>query len=208
MIRIDLLPKEERVRRRVPKVPTVRVRVPVRGGTFFVVGIILLILFFMGFFLLRQKAEIRRLDSEIAEMKAELTDLAREVQLVKELTKRQEEIEHWLGVIEKLNENRFLRAHLLDEVATLLPDYVWLSSLIESALSLTIEGRAFSNLIVADFMLRLMGSPYFNNIELSLVKRAKVGEQDVMDFKLTAALVPYKPSALKASSSKSSKKGG
>ncbi len=194
MIRIDLLPKEERVRRRrAPKVPEVRVRVPVRAGTFVIIGIVLVAIFVMGFFFFQQKMQIRKLTTEIADMRAQLRELAEAVRMVKELTERQEEIEDWLDVIRDLNKNRFLRAHLLDELATFLPEYSWLSSLTESGLALTIEGRAFSNLIVADLMLKLMASPYFHNVDLSLIRRGLVQDHEVMDFKLSGNLVPYQP---------------
>jgi len=195
MIRIDLLPKEERVRRRAVAVPTPKVKVPFRAGALVWVIVTLVVAFLMVFFYAKQKMEMNRLNSEVAKMRAELTELAREVEIVNELTQRQAEMERWLAVIEELNKNRFLRAHLLDELASLLPDYSWLSSLTESDLAVTIEGRAFSNLIVADLMLRLMASPYFQNVDLSLVKRGTVEEHDVMDFKLTTTLVPYQPPA-------------
>ncbi len=210
MIRIDLLPKEERVRRRrAPKVPAVKVRVPVRGGTVVGIGVALIVVFAMIFFYIQQTMEVKRLTSEISGMRAELRELAQEVKMVQELTEKQDNIKLWLGVIEELNKNRFLRAHLLDELATLLPEYSWLSALIESDLGLTIEGRAFSNLIVADLMLKLMRSPYFQNVDLSFIKRGAVHGHDVMDFKLTGSLVPYQPSSPKGESASSgSSEGG
>jgi type IV pilus assembly protein PilN len=204
MIRIDLLPKEERKRRapmaakgaargaRAPR-PSVKLKVPVGIDTVLVAIVLLVILGIMYVVFTGQKREIARLGDEIAAMQTELVRLKEAVQLVKDLEAKEQAIKVKLDVIGKLNKDRFLRAHMLDDLSNLLPDNSWLTSVVERMPSVTIEGVAFSNFTVADFMRKLGTSNYFQDVDLSVLSKDKVGGRDLMKFRLTANLVSYTP---------------
>ena len=202
MIRIDLLPKEERKRKptlapraRAPRAARapVKIRIPVGADTAIVVVIFVVILGLMYFMFAAQKREIARLDDEIASMQAELKRLKEAVRLVKDLEEKERAIKVKLEIIGKLNKDRFLIAHMLDELSRLLPENCWILSVVEKKLSVAIEGMSFSNFIVADFMKKLEASEYFQNVNLSVVSRDKVGGYELMKFKLTTNLTSPKP---------------
>lgn len=194
MVRIDLLPKEERAKRGLPfKIPTLRLRVPMGGGTFFAIALIALIFGGLGIYYLSQVREMNRLEVQIQEMKKELGNLQKIVNEVNELKKKEADFKMRLGVIEELNQNRFLRAHLLDEIKNRVPEFLWLHSLSEDNLSITLEGRSFSNFVIADFMNRLKASPYLEKIDLPTVSKELYQGQAVMRFRITATLTLYQP---------------
>jgi len=211
MIKIDLLPKEER-RRKPALAPKVRAprerravvgpRLPVGIDTLIVLVVFLLAVGAMYLVFTGQKREIARLEDEITAMQAELKRLQEAVQLVRNLEEKERAIKVKLDVIAKLNRDRFLRAHMMDELSRLLPENSWLLSVVEKKPSLTIEGLAFSNFIVADFMRRLETSNYISNVDLSVLNRDKAGGHDVMKFKLTSSLTPYTPPKAPAGAAK------
>lgn len=203
MIRIDLLPTEEKKRKpalapkaRAPRAARapVRIRIPVGADTAMVVVIFVVILGLLYFLFAAQKREIARLEDEIASMQAELKRLREAVRLVKDLEEKEQAIRVKLEVIGKLNKDRFLIAHMLDELSRLLPENCWIISVVEKRPSVSIEGLSFSNFVVANFMKKLETSEYFQNVDLSVVSKSKVGGYDLMKFKLTANLVSPRPS--------------
>jgi type IV pilus assembly protein PilN len=196
MVKIDLLPKEERKKRGTPlKLPKIKIRIPLGGSAFLAVIVIAIIFFVLGITYLREVRKISQLDSEIAEMNRELATLQKIVDEVNQLKQKEADFEMRLGVIEKLNQHRFLRAHLMDELKDLIPDFVWLFAVSEENLSISIEGRSFSNFVIADFMERLKGSNFFTKIDLPSVSKETYEGHTVMRFRITAALVPYQPPA-------------
>ncbi|MFQ5905202.1 MAG: PilN domain-containing protein [bacterium] len=211
MIKIDLLPKEERRRKpalapkvRVPRERRVAVgpRLPVGIDTIIILVVFLLAVGAMYLVFTGQKREIARLEDEITAMKAELKKLQDAVQLVRNLEEKERAIKVKLEVIAKLNKDRFLRAHMMDELSRLLPENSWLSSIVEKKPSLTIEGFTFSNFTVADYMRKLETSKYIKNVDLSVLNKEKAGGHDVMKFKLTSSLVPYSPPRAPAGAAK------
>jgi type IV pilus assembly protein PilN len=202
MIRIDLLPKEERRKKAAlapkPRAPRARrpaagARLPVGIDVVIVIIILVIALGAMYLYYTGQNREIARLEDEIAAMQAELQRLQEAVRLVRELEEKERTIKVKLDIIAKLNKDRFLRAHLVDELSRTLPENSWFNNVTENNRALTIEGFAFSNFIVADFMRKAEESNYLDNIDLSVLNKEKASGYDVMKYKLTGTLTPYTP---------------
>ncbi|KPJ53846.1 hypothetical protein AMJ39_02845 [candidate division TA06 bacterium DG_24] len=187
MIRIDLLPKEER---KVKKRGAPAIRLP--GGVeaafpIVVIGsviVLCIILFFL------QQTRMRSLQAAITAADLELDRLRRELALVDELAHRQQEVRYRTDMIRDLNRHRFLRVHLLDEVSGLLPDYLWLTGFREQDLHVYLEGAAYSNLIVADLMNRLESSAYLSDVDLSVLQKGEAEGREVMNFQVSLRVSP------------------
>jgi len=192
MIKINLIPKEELKRRKTKRaVGKKKVSLPTGMDVYASLGFLVIVLIIAFIVHIRQGITVRKLNKDIATLKAEYSKLKKEVDFVHELDNKKSELEKWIKVVQKLNANRALRVHLLDEINRLLPNYLWLNNLTEEkGGKITIQGTTFSNLIVADFVNRLNTSPYLSDIVLIELKRATIEGHDAMNFTITGKLKP------------------
>lgn len=196
MIRINLLPEEEKrrkIKRGPPGLKIPSLKIPIVPQTIWMlvtIGVIIVILF--GIYLSR-RLEIRRLDREITRMENRLTKLRREADLVRNLEAKEKDLRSRLDIITRLNRNRFLRVKMLDDLCSRVPDYIWLTSFEEVSANVKITGLAFSNLTVAKFIKELSESNYFSNPELVSLKKKTIEGQDLMEFSLTVGLKGVSP---------------
>jgi Tfp pilus assembly protein PilN len=114
-----------------------------------------------------------------------------QVDRVRKLTAQREDLERRLDIIRNLDQGRFLSVRLMDNVSREVSRYLWLTSMQQQGLGgVSINGITFSNLIVADFMMRLERSEMFANIDLTQTNRGQIENRDVMEFMITAELTP------------------
>jgi type IV pilus assembly protein PilN len=116
------------------------------------------------------KGEIAKLDKEIAE----ITKLKSEIQAL--LARKQ--------VIETLQTDRAQTVHLLDELVRQMPEGVYLKSVRQQGLKVSVIGYAQSNARVSTLMRNIESSPWLNNPGLVEVKATTVGKRRVSEFNL------------------------
>ncbi len=181
MIRINLLPREERQVRRRFALPKIGAVMPVL--------VLLLVIGLFAAISVVQTLQIGRLKADIARAEQESEKLRPQIQTIQELTTKRQELERRLNVITELDKGRLVRVKLVDELAKCVPDHLWLTSYEESSANqVTIQGVTFSNLIVADFMTRLEASPLFGNVDLQVAEKGTIDQRNVVKFKITAAI--------------------
>jgi type IV pilus assembly protein PilN len=181
MIRINLLPREERQVRRSFTLPKV--------GTLMPVLVLLLVVALFAAISVVQTLQVGRLKADIARAEQESEKLRPQIQTIQELTRKRGELERRLNVITELDKGRLVRVRLVDELARCVPQHLWLAGYEESAQNqITIEGVTFSNLIVADFMTRLEASPLFGSVDLLVAEKGTIDQRNVVKFKLTATI--------------------
>ena len=193
MIRINLLPKEERVKTRRVVLPKAASLLPLVA----VVGVLIAV----GATAAIEHAKVASLRTDVAQLQDEVRAIQPQVDRVKKLTAQREELHRRLDVIRTLDEGRFLSVRVMDNVSRELPKYLWLVDVTQQGEgSIFLKGITFSNLIVAEFMKRLETSPMFANVDLKETRRGQISERDVVEFELTADLTPDEtPSDLSAS---------
>ena len=116
------------------------------------------------------KAEIAKLDQEIAEidsLKAEIAAL---------LARKQ--------VIETLQRDRAQTVHLLDELVRQMPEGVYLNKISQKALRVDIAGYAQSNARVSTLMRNFEASPWLEDPKLVEIKAIKVNNANLNEFNL------------------------
>ncbi len=190
MIRINLIPKEERKKVRKKR----RMGVPKIGipgidliGSFVLLLIAVGVLFFMhrGY-----TARIKKVKENIAVAKEELKKLESEVKVVKSFEKKQKELNVLIDLVKELNKNRSLMIHLLDELNYRKPDYIWYTSLNLTTTSMNLEGITFSNQLVPQLMDNLEKSAYISNVQLVEVQDGDFEGHTVKTFSITANVHP------------------
>ncbi len=175
MIRINLLPREERVRRAPVSITRILVAV---------CAVIMLLAMAYGWYWM--SGEVGRLESTIKQTQAELKryeDLAKQVDKYRAEKKRLEEKIH---VIETLVAAQAGPVRLLDEVSKALPNEVWLTTFNRTGKRLEISGIAFSNFNVAGLMTNLgKASDVISNVDLVVSEKTQVEQVPVERFTIT-----------------------
>jgi Tfp pilus assembly protein PilN len=141
----------------------------------------------------------QRADAEVA-LEAAQRDSARFSDLIARtqlLTARRDSIGVRVGIIQKIDQNRFVWAHIMDEVARALPDYTWLTELAQVSndpITIRLTGQAGNNFALTVFMEQLEASPFLQGVTLiqSAQEMAGAGgaqQQVVQGFQLEVGYV-------------------
>ena len=188
MIRMNLLPREEKAQH------DVGVALPKIGDM--VLPVTMIVLTFGGItaMAMTQHMKIKQLNGQIASVEEQARALAPQIARVNLLAQERAELDLRLGIINKLQTNRTGSVKLMDDVARCAPDNLWFTAVTATNGELAIEGATSSILVISDLMSRLEALPDFSNVKLELAEQEKVSEFEVVEFKVTAAIVPN-PSA-------------
>jgi type IV pilus assembly protein PilN len=179
MIRINLLPPEERIARsrKGPAVPWFAW--PVGAA------VVLVALAFASVAV--QGSRIRTLQRDIGTAQAQTAALAPQIERIGQLAKERADMDLRISLLKRLESSRYVRVQMLDELSRELPDHVWVTAVRETAPGkVQIEGVTFSNLMVADFMQRLETSPLYEAVDLTVSERGTMEDREVLKFTLTA----------------------
>jgi Tfp pilus assembly protein PilN len=202
-IEINLLPKE--LRRKSRGVAFDKYLIYFAG----LIGILVVLFVAVSVF---QSIKLKALDAKIAEAQKRTNELKSNIELVDALTELKDKILARMSAIEALDRNRSAWVRVLEDLSKRVPDYLWLSLLKEEASvtgsstktdsgsvtssatpespvkKVTIEGYSYSLNSLASFLIQLMQSQYFKNMELQYVKRAETKEFRTFSFQLVGDL--------------------
>lgn len=182
MIRINLLPRDERQVKRTFTLPKV--------GTVMPLLVLILVAALFAAFSVVQAMQVSRLQADIAKAEQEAEKLRPAIQTINELTQKRQELERRLGVITGLDKQRLTRVKLVDEVSKCIPEHLWMTQFeeIPGSNRVQVEGVTFSNLLVADFMSRLEESPLYGDVDLVVAEKGTIDQRNVVKFKVTASM--------------------
>jgi type IV pilus assembly protein PilN len=175
MIRINLLPREEK--------PSKAVLVWRSVFVWMMIAAVVVVLVGLGLHLFRAY-EIRTLKTEIAETRAEQEKYREQAKLVEALTERRKQITQRISVVETLDRNRYLRVLLLDELARSIPDYVWLQRFNDNGAGISIRGWAFSNLAISRLMDSIEAKAHTDSVYLRVIRKEEVQGTPVLGFEV------------------------
>lgn len=203
-IEINLLPKE--LRRKT------------KGLSFdknliFIAAFLGILVVLMGSTTVVQKIRLKALDEKIAEAQRRTAELKKNIELVDALSEVKDKVLQRISAIEVLDRNRAVWVRVMEDLSRRVPDYVWLSVLREeqsqaqvapdtgadstavarpagpAVKRVTLEGYSHSLNSLASFLIQLMRSPYFKNMDLQYAKRAEVKEYKTFSFQLVGELL-------------------
>lgn len=104
---------------------------------------------------------------------------------IKELDRAKARLLGRLEIIQNLQSSRPGMVRVFDALARRVPENIYLDSLTSNGKSLKIEGIAYSNNVVSDFMRELELSPWFGEPVLRVVENKTVNKVRASDFQLT-----------------------
>ena len=178
-VRINLLPHREERRKRG------RQHFAVLGGLTAVLGLAIV---GAGFLYISRlidnqdarnnflKAQIAKLDKEIAEIK-KLKD-----EIAALLARKQ--------IIETLQADRAQTVHLMDQLVRQMPEGVYLKSVKQTGLNINLNGYAQSNARVSTLMRNIESSPWLTDPTLIEIKASRVGSKRLAEFNMNLKLKP------------------
>lgn len=110
------------------------------------------------------------------------------------LVARRDSIAQRVSIIQEIDGDRFVWPHILDEVGRAVPEYTWLTAILETSLGdeiqFRISGRAGNNFALTRFMENLEASLFIRNVEFISTEQTITGaggvERVVYDFMLDA----------------------
>ena len=177
MIRINLLPVRE-----------ARRKAGARQQLVILAGSLLATLGVVGVFHLSLISDVSAAQERLAEIDDQIKRYEPQIKQVEEYKKRKEQIRAKLDVIEGLEASRSGPVRLLDELATLIPERLWLTRMTVARSELMLEGLSLDNETIASFLTALTDSPYFKRVELDTSVLQSVSNLKVNSFKIRAGL--------------------
>lgn len=200
MIEINLAPGAEHSRStRRARVPLALPRLPSLGADSRVVGlgaVMLLGAFAVGFGFWRLGVREQELSARIEQEVTDSTRFSTTIALIQTLQARQDTVQRKIGVIQEVDQRRYVWPHLLDEISRAVPAFTWLSEIGAKAAAapapvpgdttgaataapvgpaFTVQGNAGSTQALTRFMKNLEASPFIR--EVTLVTSEQVDEE-------------------------------
>ena len=125
-------------------------------------------------------------------VEAAIQDSVRYADLIQKteiLQARRDSIAQKVAIIQGIDAQRYVWAHLMDEVGRALPDYTWLTNIVQVSdgepMQFRIEGRAGNNFALTRFWNSLESSLFIRNVRLISTEQTP---EEVYQFILEAEL--------------------
>jgi type IV pilus assembly protein PilN len=176
MIEINLLPH-----RKARRIADLR-----QSAALLILGLVLIL---GGIFFVERdtKTKLREAQTSVRQLQAAIEQFKPQQARVAKFKTTRSELESKLDVINGLDSARTGPVRLFDEIATLIPDRLWLKKLRTTDGEVWMQGESIDTGIVADFLRNLNGSKRFVNVDLQSTKGGKtVDGVRLVDFKIIA----------------------
>lgn len=174
MIRVNLLPyleerKKESVRRQtsILVLTTVCVLVACAAAQLYVMN------------------EAWNYDEQIATARADIEGLKKKIGEVDKFKADKVALETKLGIIERLNQNKFGPIRMMDELSNAVSADMWLKGLTVKDSKLELAGVALDNPTIANFMTDLESRKSFGQVNLQVTENTDVHDLVLKTFTLT-----------------------
>jgi type IV pilus assembly protein PilN len=120
-------------------------------------------------------SELTALDQRIAQTRAEIAQLEKTIGEVKSIKEDKKALEDKLKILDTLKRGRTGPVKVMDELATLIPQRVWLTEYSESGGSVTMNGQAAAYEDLSAFSKKLKASVHFTNITIKTARQRGEG---------------------------------
>lgn len=103
-------------------------------------------------------------------LKKEIAVVEQRIKEIKELDNKKQQLIARMRIIEQLQLNRPEIVHRFDELVNVIPEGLYLTSLVQKGKQITMQGAAQSNARVSAFMRGLDGSGWYTSPGLEIIK--------------------------------------
>jgi type IV pilus assembly protein PilN len=151
-------------------------------------------LFVMAFLWYSQDNEKARLNARIAQVQAEVGKYAKFDQMLKDLKQKIALVEKKKNAIMGLQTDRDTMVRMLALMSVLIPpEEMWFERFNQTARTLTLEGVALNNEVLAEFLRNLETSPYVEkgSVNLTHSRQKLISNQKLREFQVTLRFFPF-----------------
>lgn len=148
---------------------------------------------YAGYTYVSQTRTLSSLDQSIQREQEDSVRFARIIAIADSVRARQDTLKQKIQIIQEIDSDRYIWAHILDEVSRALPDYTWLTSIQQTSaaaenqnVEFRIEGMTGATEALTRFMRDLEASPFLRSIRLVSVEQTQQGPKVVNNFALLA----------------------
>jgi type IV pilus assembly protein PilN len=129
-----------------------------------------------GIFFMSQhvSSQVKQAQANVAQLEADIDRYQPQLKLVKSFRKQKKQLQDKLDVIGSLERARRGPVRVLDELASNVPDRLWLTEIEAKGKGIKLEGQSLDTGVVADFLRELNASPMFKNVDLDKTGGGKV----------------------------------
>ena len=191
MIRINLLPHREEKRKARQK------QFGILAGLAAVVGLVIASLLWVYF-----DAQITYQQGRNKYLTTEIATLDKQIEEIKRIREETASLLAKKQVVEGLQSYRSEPVYLLDQLLRQLPEGLYLKSIKQTGVKLSVSGYAQSNARVSAFMRNIEASPYLGNPNLIEIKAVTLNTQRANEF-----ILDFVIKRVKADDGKGSPKG-
>jgi type IV pilus assembly protein PilN len=126
----------------------------------------------------RFESELRSLDKQIATTRAEIAQLEKTIGEVKSIKDDKKALEDKLKILDTLKKGRTGPVKVLDELASVVPQKVWILEFSEQNGGVSITGQAVNYEDLSTFSKKLKASTHFTNITIKGARQRPDGTVD------------------------------
>ena len=145
-----------------------------------VLFVLLLVLASIGNYFVynRFESELRSLDKQIDTTRKEIAQLEKTIGEVKSIKEDKKALEDKLKILDTLKKGRTGPVKVLDELASVVPQKVWIIDFTEQGGGVTITGQAQAYEDLSTFSKKLKASTHFTNITIKGARQRTDGTVD------------------------------
>ena len=133
--------------------------------------------------------QIEANSKKIADAEAEKKRLEAIIKQVEEFQRQKELLERKINIIDELKRKQSGPVHMLDEISTAVPDFLWIVKLEELGRTLKIEGEATNIIAITNFVANMENSEWFSDVDLQQTTQVTQGYK----YKIQTVFAPPRP---------------
>ncbi len=123
-----------------------------------------------GYLYVSTNSRHQDLDVQVTQAAQDSARFADLIAATQQLQARRDSIAEKVAIIQNLDGGRYVWPHILDEVARAVPDFTWLTGVVQvqsgEELMFRIDGRVGNTFALTRFMNQLEASPFLRSVEL------------------------------------------
>ena len=175
MIRINLLPFR-----------TARKKENVRRQLSILLSSLFLAIILMFYINIRLSSQLKEVNDKVISTKTEIAKYETINKEIAEIKGKLEVLKTKMNVINDLEANRYEPVRLMDAMTNLvIPNRMWFLSFDVIGKTVNISGVAVDSQTIADFMIRLEGSKFFDSVNLKTIKKQMVRQASLKSFEIS-----------------------